>query len=257
MTTITGTLGKTMTVLEAVALAGRPLRFTDVLALLPQSRGTLHRHLSHLVEEGLLDLDSDLLYRPGLRLLKLASAAWSSHDMRSVAEPFLRQLHDETGETVHLGQILKGEIIYLDKVEGRQSVRMHSQVGKVSPLYCTGVGKAALSALPEVELQSLLEAMQFHAFTASTHRDQTALLADIAEIRRTGIAFDDEEHEAGICCVAAPVATANGSFIGGLSISGPAFRLTREKLQAFAPSVRQAADRITEAFAYRLGPKAS
>ncbi|MNT12473.1 Transcriptional regulator KdgR [compost metagenome] len=149
----TGTLGKAMAVLEAVVMADGPQRFTDILARSGQPRGTLHRLLSHLVEEGLLVQRRDLCYEPGLRLLTLAYRSWSGNRFRDVAEPHLRKLHELTGETVHLGILRETEIVYVDKVESRQTVRMSSQIGKASPAYCTGIGKAALSLLGQPELE--------------------------------------------------------------------------------------------------------
>lgn len=250
----TGTLGKLMALLDLVAVADRPLRFTDILELSDQPRGTVHRQLSHLTEEGLLETDRDGRYRPGLRLLSLASRSWAGNDFRSVAEPHLRALQAQTGETVHLGVLRGAEVIYLDKVEGRQSVRMYSQVGNTSPAYCTGVGKAALSALDDSTLTSILAALVFHRYTQHTHGDATALLADIAAIRACGHAFDREEHEAGICCVAAPIRV-DGEMPGGVSVTGPAYRVTARKLQEWAPLVRQAAAKIIQDIHARVGPR--
>ena len=251
----TGTLGKAIAVLETVALADRPMRFTDVLAVSGQPRGTLHRQLSHLVQEGLLELGPDHAYRPGLRLLKLASASWARNEFRAVAAPFLEMLHRETGETVHLGVLRGREIIYLDKVESRQAVRMNSQIGNASPAYCTGVGKAALSALDAQALDGLLSGLEFRRFTPQTITDRPALLAELAEIRASGAAFDREEHEPGIRCVAAPVFDAGRSLVAGVSVTGPAYRVGQQQLDDWAPRVRRAARAIMEELAARLGPQ--
>ena len=121
----TGTPGKLMVLLDLVTHAERPLRFTDILAQAGQPRGTLHRQLGHLVEEGLLELDADGRYSPGLRLLDLAARSWAKNEFRLIAEPHLRALQAMSGETVHLGVLRGTSIIYLDKVEGQQSVRMN------------------------------------------------------------------------------------------------------------------------------------
>ena len=123
----TGTLGKAMAVLDIIASASQPLRFTDVLALSDQPRGTLHRQISNLIEEGLVVVNADQTYSTGLRLLKLAAIAWSTNSVRSIASPHLTNLHEITGETVHLGQMDGSSVVYLDKIESRQTVRMHSQ----------------------------------------------------------------------------------------------------------------------------------
>ncbi len=251
----TGTLGKAMAVLETVALSERPLRFTDVLAVSGQPRGTLHRQLSHLVQEGLLELRPDHAYVPGLRLLKLASASWARNEVRAVAAPFLEALHRQTGETVHFGVLRGREIIYLDKVESRQAVRMNSQIGNASPAFCTGVGKAALSTLDAAALEAVLAGMEFHRFTPHTITDRPAFIAELDRVRQSGIAFDREEHEPGIRCVAAPVFDESRSLVAGVSVTGPAYRVSEEQLAAWAPLVGEAARSIMGDLAARLGPQ--
>ena len=251
----TGTLGKLMALLDHVALADGPMRFTDILSLSDQPRGTLHRQLSHLVEEGLLEIDRDGRYLIGIRLLNLASRSWARSEFRAVAEPHLRRLQELTGETVHLGVLRGSEVIYLDKVEGRQSVRMYSQIGNASPAYCTGVGKAALSALDDLDLAGRIANLEFRPYTEHTHRRPAGLLADIVEIRARGYAFDHEEHESGICCVAAPIRSEDGGMLAGVSVTGPAYRVTSQKLQQWAPLVVAAADSIMIDMRSRLGPK--
>lgn len=250
----TGTLGKTMRLLELVARAERPPRFSDVLARSGEPRGTVHRQLSHLVEEGLLEIGPDGTYRPGLRLLTLAAGAWASADIREIAAPILAGLHAETGETVHFGVLRGSEVIYLDKVESRQSVRMHSQIGRASPLYCTGIGKAALSLLADDQMRELVAGMEFRRHTSTTLADGDALIGEIAVIRATGLAYDREEHEEGIRCIAAPVPLPGPDGAAAISVTGPAFRIGQERLEAWAGAVRQAANRIATEAAIRLGP---
>ena len=251
----TGTLGKLMVLLDLVTHADAPLRFTDILSLAGQPRGTLHRQLGHLVEEGLIEVDVDGRYAPGLRLLDFAARSWARNEFRLIAEPHLADLQQATGETVHLGVLRGSSIIYLDKVEGRQPVRMYSQIGNASPCYCTGVGKAALSRLPAESLANLLADLSFTRFTASTHVSAETLLAEIREIADLGYAFDCEEHEAGIRCVAAPIWSEDRTFIGGVSITGPAYRLSMELLRQWAVPVQLAAGRIMEGMRIRLGPR--
>lgn len=254
--TSTGTLGKAVDVLEAVAAEETPPRFTDLLGRLDQPRGTLHRQISNLIEENLLSVRSDHSYELGPKLLKLAARAWSGNQFRAIAEPHLRAIGDATAETIHLGVLNDVEVIYLDKVEGRQAVRMYSQIGNASPVYCTGVGKAALSALPDDELDTRLSRIAFKTFTGSTLSSANALRSEIDEIRRSGVAYDREEHEPGIHCVAAPVYSANRNFLAGISVTAPAYRISMEQLTAWEPLVRQTAAAIMEDMANRLGPRA-
>lgn len=251
----TGTLGKAIEIIDLVANASEPMRFTDILHRIDQPRGTLHRQLKNLVEEGLLNVNRDHSYSLGLRLLTLASKAWSGNRLRSVCEPHMRKLHELTGEAVHLGVLDGARVIYLDKVEARQTVRMHSQIGNASPAYCTGIGKAALSVLPDEELVPLVEAIAFARYTDNTITDAKTLLNEIAEVRRAGTAFDREEHEQGIRCVAAPIHAAGQSAIAAISVTGPSFRVSMEMLDAWVPLVRQVAAEATVDVEARLGPR--
>lgn len=251
----TGTLGKAMDVIEAVADAKSPMRFKDLLAVVDQPRGTLHRQVSNLIDEGLLRVNADHSYELGLRLLKFASNAWAGNRFREIAEPHLQALHERAGETIHLGVLQGNDVIYLDKVESRQSVRMHSQIGNASPAFCTGVGKAAMSLLPDEELEVRIALIDFHAYTSTTLRDADAVRREIADIREKGYAFDREEHEPGIHCVAAPIGSRERAFYAGISITAPVYRVDMDQLEKWAGDVRAAAAAITNDMKLKLGPR--
>lgn len=252
----TGTLGKAMEVLETVALSSTPLRFTDVLHLVDQPRGTLHRQISNLIEEGLLSTRPDNSYELGLKLLKFASRAWSSNQFRTIAEPHLKRLHETTGETVHLGVLNGVDVIYLDKVESRQAVRMYSQIGNSAPAFCTGVGKAAMAALPDTELHSRIASIAFKRYTDTTLVSTATLSAEIQDIRHSGNAFDREEHEKDIHCVAASIHSDDRNFVAGISVTAPIYRVNMDQLIEWGPLVRESAAAIMDDMANRLGPKA-
>lgn len=252
----TGTLGKAMAVLDIVAGSPYPPRFTEILNQSDQPRGTLHRQLSNLVEEGLLNQRRDSSYELGYKLLKFASRAWAGNEFRSIAEPHLQRLHGLTGETVHLGILRDNQVIYLDKVEGTQAVRMYSQIGNASPVYCTGVGKAAMSALSEDALEECLQSINFKKFTDHTILTRDGLRDAVVAARLSGNAYDLEEHENGIRCVAAAVYSEDRKFVAGISVTGPAYRVTMEKLESWARMVRDAAHNIMDDMGARLGPRA-
>ena len=250
----TGTLGKAISLLELVVLSPQPLRFTDILQLCEQPRGTLHRQLGHLLEEGLLEQKDDQTYVAGLRLLTFASQAWSGNDLRSIAAPHLRILHEKTQESVHLGVLRGAEIVYLDKIDGKHAVRMYSQIGRVSPAYCTGVGKAALSLLPDAELDAVAATMDFHAYTSKTILSATRLKPAVEDIRSLGYGFDLEEHETGIQCIAVPIIAPGQRFYAAISVTGPAYRLTQERLASWSDIVCEAAQNIASDLFVRLPP---
>jgi DNA-binding IclR family transcriptional regulator len=253
----TGTLGKAISLLEMVVMSSRPLRFTDILDLSGQPRGTLHRQLMHLLEEGLLEQNEDQTYSAGVRLLTFAAQAWNTNDLRSVAAPHLRLLHERTQESVHLGVLRGAEIVYLDKIDGKHAVRMYSQIGRVSPVYCTGVGKAALSLLSKQELDDIIDTIVFRAFTSSTVKTAFELKKQVVEIQHSGFGFDLEEHETGIQCIAVPVHAAGTKNYAAISVTGPAYRLTQQRLEGWADLIREAAKNISSDLSVRLSPARS
>ena len=252
----TGTLGKAVAVLDAVAQADKPMRFRDLRDAVAQPAGTLHRQVSNLISEGLLQVNPDQSYGLGMRLLQFAAHAWSGNRFREIAEPHLAALHAKTGETVHLGVLNDLEVIYLDKVESRQAVRMHSQIGNASPCYCTGVGKAALAALQPEQAHERIARIAFRRHTEHTITSAEALEAEISRIRLEGVAYDREEHEAGIHCVAAPLWSHDRSFAGGISVTAPSYRIAMTQLAEWEGDVRATAAAIIKDIEIRLGPRA-
>ena len=251
----TGTLGKIMAVLDVIANASAPIRFTEILENTGQPRGTIHRHLSHLMQEGLIFINSDGGYELGTRLLQLASKAWATNSVRRIAEPLLDRLQESTGETIHLAGLQGGQVVYLDKVETKQSVRMHSQIGNTSPIYCTGVGKAMLARLPDDQVEAIIAGFEFKAYTENTITNATAMWKEIKTIRKLKYAEDREEHEIGIRCVAAAAVDNNGKLICGISSTGPAYRITPESLEQWRVFVTQTAQKIGELCSNELGPR--
>lgn len=242
-----GTVGKALAVLDLVASKGRPVRFSEVLPESGLPKASLYRFLQTLTNQGMLSYDPETqTYAPGLRLVRLAHNAWAQASLAPVARPYLDDLAERTGETIHLAQMDRGQVIYVDKRNAKEPVQMFSAAGKVGPGYCTGVGKAILAHLPEPELARALEEQSFVRHTPATLTDAAALRAELAEIARDGIAFDREEHEPGIICIAAPI-FARGRVLGALSITSTTGRNSLASLAAFRPALLEAARRIGDA----------
>lgn len=249
-----GTVGKACDVLDQVAGFQRPVRFGELLADSDLPKATLYRLLQTLTNQRMLSYDTDRqTYTPGLRLVRLAHTAWTQSSLAPVARPYLDALSRALGETVHLAQLDGGQVLYVDKRNAEQPVEMFSQAGKVGPAYCTGVGKAMLAYMSGDPLDQALAMQSYHRFTDGTLADEAALRAELQAIRERGHAFDREEHERGIICVAAPVLTAGGRVLGAVSVTGPTTRTDLNLLETWAPQVRDTASAIArEAEAWRF-----
>lgn len=252
----TGTLGKALDVVTAIANSKHPLRFTDLLKQVDQPRGTLHRNISNLLEEGLVAMNPEThIYALGPRLLQLASQAWSDNELRGIAQPHLRALNEMAGETVHLAILQGDQVVYLDKFEAHQSLRMHSQIGRSAPVYCTGVGKAILSGLSDEAFETLANSLNFKNFTEHTITNVEDLRQDrVASIAR-GYAIDAEEHETGIRCAAAPIKDRSGALLGGVSVTAPAYRISDEVYEQWTQWVQSTAADIGLDADIKMGPR--
>ncbi len=252
----TGTLGKALDVVTAIANSRNPLRFTDLLKQVDQPRGTLHRNISNLLEEGFIAMSPEThVYSLGPRLLQLASQAWADNELRGIAQPHIRALNELAGETVHLAILQGDQVVYLDKFEAQQSLRMHSQIGRSAPVYCTGVGKAILSGLSDEAFETLANALNFQRFTENTIMNVEDLRQDRAATIARGYAIDAEEHEAGIRCAAAPIKDQAGLLLGGVSITAPAYRVSDEAYAQWAQWVQKTAADIGADADIKMGPR--
>lgn len=240
-----GTVGKALDVLELVANAGRPVRLSELLAKSGYPKATLYRFLQTLTNQGMLIHDAESqAYSLGMRLVRLAHAAWSNSSLAPVARTTLDQLSQEIGETIHLAQLDQGQVLYIDKRNAARPVEMFSMAGKIAPAYCTGVGKAMLAFLSADALREALTRQSFHRYTPNTLNSQKTLLAELSRIRERGHAFDREEHEPGIICIAVPILLPAGQVVGGLSITSTKSRSSLVELMKMKPLLKNASRQI-------------
>lgn len=232
------TLDRALTILELVA--DRPRRISDIAEGIGVHHSTALRLLHTLRKHGFVAEEPDHSYRLGSTTMRLGFQAYNEVDLRLVVRPVMEWLNHETLETIHLGVLEAGEVVYLDKVEATHAVRMHSSIGAIASLYCTGVAKAILAFLPEPRRRELIDGYELTRRTPNTLTTVEALGADLAASRARGYALDNEEHEPEIHCIAAPIIGADGQVAGSLSISTPMSRIDRDALMGFADPLLKA-----------------
>lgn len=242
-----GTVGKALNVLDQIAAFDRPVKFSELLEASSYPKATLYRLLQTLTQQGMLAYEPERgTYALGVRLVRLAHQAWRSSSLAPVARGYIDALSAQVGETVHLAQLDHGQVLYVDKRNARVPIDMYSQAGKVGPVYCTGVGKAMLAFLSEEEQRHVIEMQSFHRFTNTTLTHATALRKEITLIRSRGYAFDNEEHEPHIICVALPILSQNGRVLGGLSVTSNTSRHNLLQLAEFVPEMKSTVSKIAE-----------
>ncbi len=191
--------------------------------------------------------DSSARYQLGPRLLTLGQRVLDRISLRDRARPFLDKLVDATGECAHLAILAQRQALYIDQVESSAALRVESEIGTLSPLHCTALGKAMLAfgdgAMPD----------SLRPFTQRTITDQAVLQAQLLQIRQRGYAIDDEEYNYGVRCVAAAVHDHRGLLLGAIGISGPAGRVTLERIDDFGALVRQVAGDLSAKLGFVAG----
>ncbi|HEY1973645.1 MAG TPA: IclR family transcriptional regulator, partial [Pseudonocardia sp.] len=188
------------------------------------------------------------------RLAALGSLVAARQDLTAVITPLLAELVESTGETGHLSVLDGTTAKTVQVVDGWHSVRMHSWVGKLSPAHCSSMGKALLAGLPENELVKRYPKPDLEVRTDRTIGTIDQLRGELDHIRRTGYSIDNEELEVGLRCVAAPVFSPDGTVDASISISGPAQRLTRDRMAVLARLVRWHAWRASVARGVLMAP---
>jgi DNA-binding IclR family transcriptional regulator len=210
-------------------------------------RSTASRLAATLATGGYLEVAGEQgRYRLAAKLAVLGEVAAAGSDLRRAALPALRDLVSRLGETGHLGVLEGTEAVTVAVVDGWQTVRMHSWVGKRSPAHCSSIGKALLAGLRPADLAARYPDRDLPACTPATITSLAALERCLADVRSRGYAEDLEELEPHLCCVAAPVFGRDAAVTASISVSGPASRLRDPAaVAATAAAVRDTARQIS------------
>ncbi len=217
----------------------------QLAALIDVHKTTVLRLLQSLEEARLVYRDADFRYHLGAGLFALSSRALEQRSIRRIAAPRLAELNAATGQTVHLAAYEGGEVVYIDKFDSRQPVRMYSRIGLPVALHCAAVSKVLLADLPPTERQRVVAGIEFTPYTANTLTGPKALLAELATVAAQGWAHDRAEHEPFMNCVAAPVRDATGRVVAAVSISVPDLVLPYEQVLELLPQLLAATAAIS------------
>jgi IclR family acetate operon transcriptional repressor len=183
-------------------------------------------------------------------MLLYGKAVVDQFDFVRSAHPFLGELSKTVGETAFMGILDDFELVYVDHVDSLDhTLRITPQIGRRQHAHCTSLGKVLLANLPPSSLNVFLSRPSFPQMTEHTIVNPEALRTELETIRHQGYAYDQEEAENGICCVAAPVKGLEGDVIAAISISGPAPRIRGKGMDTFLlENVTRAARNINTSF---------
>lgn len=243
---------RALQLVELLAAEKREMSLTEIAQKAGWPKSTVHGLLSTLRDFHYVEQSAETgRYRLGVRLFELGNVVAGSWDVRAAAKPAMQRLSAQLGETVQLGAEDKGEVLYLEKIESTQLMRIVSETGARLPMHCSGLGKVLLAYKTPAEVKWIVSQKGLPALTAQTITSMDRLERELAEIRRRGYGFDNGEIMDGLRCVAAPIYDGNGRVRYALSISGLSANMQGDRLEKVIQAVVEAAHSISYSMGYR------
>lgn len=214
------------------------------------AKSTVHRLATTLVSEEMLEQNSENeKYRLGIALFGLGALVRRRMDVSAEARPYLFQLRESTGESVHLAILDGAEIMYVYNLESHHAIRMRADIGVRKPAFCTAEGLAIIAFKPESVLGEVL-AQGLVARNPKTNTSPARLTKTLKRVRTQGYAVEDEESEIGMRSIAAPIRNGRGEVVAAIGVAGPTQRISDETLKTFAPQVMETANMISARIGY-------
>lgn len=226
------------------AIAEEPKTVMELAEIFDLHRSTMFRELQSLEEVGYVHRRKNGQYTLGLHLISLSKKAFDNLDLREAAHDHIRRLHNTVGNTIHLAALMENSIVYVDKVEDTNGVRMYSRIGKAVLPYCSGVGKAILANLDEGSRNAVLEGVTWEKFTGKTIDSRPALDRELEIVKNQRWAADDGEFEDFVNCVAVPIRTSVG-VVGALSVTAIRMVQDLDQLKTRIPLMQKTAELIS------------
>jgi len=255
-TNLVQTIERTSLILDILGQSAQGISIRDLSEKIDLPKGTIHRLVSSLAYFGYARQDPKTRnYLLGFKLVELGNLLLGQLDLRKEAAPFLKDLAERTKETIHMVILDGNEVVYIDKVEGDHNpsgLRMASRIGLRNPAHSSAVGKILLSHFPEEGLNQFFQGKGLNKRTENTITNATQLKEHLRMVRNQGYAVDDEENEKGVRCVGASICDESGQAVAAISISGPAFRITKKVIQdTLKKEVMETANQISQRLGFR------
>jgi len=235
----------------------RGLTAKQVAALSRLPVSTVHRFLANLVTAGFLNRDGEGTHHLGIACFSIGQAAVGQLDIRRLSLPYLRELNQQTRETIHLTVRHGLSAVYVEKLDSPEPVRIHSRIGAAVPLHCTAVGKVMLAYMSPEEQDRTISQIDLKRQTPNSVGNVQELKTELYRVRKNGYACDLEEHELHIRCVAAPIWDHTGSVQSSVSITAPTLRMPVTRLRQLAPLIQAAGLNISTELGYQSAVSAA
>jgi IclR family transcriptional regulator, acetate operon repressor len=233
-------VGRALAILETLTRSDHELGVSEIANITNLAIGTVHRLLATLAYHGYVRQNAQTRrYGLGVKLLSVAAAA--RERIGAISRPYLTRLMQASQETANMAILESNSTLYIEQVPPPRMLRIFTEPGNRVPLHAAGTGKVLLAYQQPNVIESIIERTGLAPVTPNTITDRTVLLETLRQVRDQGYATDVEEQEEGVCCLAVPVFTPDGRILAAMSISGPASRLSQDRLRALVPHLKRIA----------------
>lgn len=248
---IINSIDRTLAILQLFCLQKPEWGVSEISKEMNLYKSCVHNTLYTLLNRGFVIQNPDnSKYRLSIKFFELGSIVLENINLRKIAHPYVEQLSREFNETSHLGILLDGEVISIEREKSDYALQYQIYIGKKAPLHCTGVGKLLMAFLDLDEINQIITEKGLRKFTTNTITDVNRLKKELTKIYEQGYAVDNMEHEPGVRCIAAPIRDHHSKVIASLSLSGPAIRISEEKIPVIKEKVIECCRSISQEMGY-------
>jgi len=234
----------TTRIIECISLHGE-VTPNGVAKELQLSRSNAHRLIATLEELELVEQSKPGSYNLTFKLFELGNTVPHRKNLIDTARPAMLRLSQALGMTVNNGVMYQDEVLYIDKVEPVNYLKLDRSIGSTDPLHNTSLGKVILAFLAPEEQERIVSRLNFVRTTPYTICDSGAFMDELKRVRAMGVAFDLRELSKELNCVAAPVFGPQGRVCSAISVSGPADRLDEERLKEVVPALQRTVEEVS------------
>lgn len=238
-------------ILHLLAKNSKGLRLSELTRKTDIPKSTLFRILTTLRDRQCVVLDEERgAYQLGVALWELGGAFLRQSSLYSAAESHMRALAEACGESVFLGVLDEGEVIYVRRMESSKSAVVVRKLGQRAPAYCTATGEAMLAFLPPQERERLLGKQTLKAFNDRTTTERDALRRRLEQIRAERVAVVDGEYNSQLLCISSPIFDETGRPAAALTAALLSAQASSERIETIRELVQQAAQKLSRERGY-------
>lgn len=214
-------LERALDLIELLATSEEGLSIADMSARTGLPKSTVHRILSAYAARHYIEKNPETsIYSLGHKFVEIASLYLNKIVLKTEAAPIMHEMATMFNAISYLGVLESNEVMYLERAEQFNSLRLYTQIGKREPLYCTALGKVLMAALPKQEFEHIARQLSYKPYTSHSVTGYDAFKKEVEFARTHGYALDNEEHTEGSCCLAVPIYDYTRKVMAAMSISG-------------------------------------